>query len=187
MRCRLWLETFIEVLKESEDKLDASTDEKWTKSMGLVMDKVGEKLQCGVYGKDQEPQTGRKAEYLCIDFMFFYKSEEDKWVLPTATIEHENDLDQEKIKYSLWKTLCVRSPIKVLICYQNNANDVTLLRQHLEKVIRQGNLMRGSDSDLLVIIGDESVTKKDGWNWGDYFKVYEWRNDTLRVIKNLEW
>lgn len=36
MRCRLWLETFIEVLQESKDKLDASTGEKWIKGMGLA-------------------------------------------------------------------------------------------------------------------------------------------------------
>lgn len=187
MRGRLWLETFIEVLKESEDKLDDSTDEKWTESMGLVMHKVGEKLHCGVYEKDQKPQTGRKAEYLGIDFMFFYKSEEDKWVLPIAIIEHENDFDQEKIEYSLWKILCVRSPVKALICYQSDTNNVALLRQHLEDVIWKGNLMRGSDGDLMVIIGDESVIKKDPWNWRDYFKVYEWHYDILKEIKNLEW
>jgi hypothetical protein len=187
MRGRLWLEKFIEVWKESKDKLDASTDEKWTESMGRVMHKVGEKLHCGVYGKDQKPQTGRKAEYLGIDFMFFYKSEEDKWVLPIVIIEHENDFDQEKIEYSLWKILCVRSPVKVLICYQSDTNNVALLRQHLEDVIWQGGLLKGSGSELLVIIGDGSVTKKDLWNWGDHFKVYEWRNDTLKEIKQLEW
>lgn len=165
-------------LKESEDKLDVTTDAKWTKSIELVMDKLGEKLHCSVWrrGRGQENQ-----EYLGIDFMFFDKCEEDEYVLPVAIVEHENNYDKKYIEYSLWKILCVRSPVKVLICYQNNAGDIASLVQHLEDVIWQGSLMKGSDSDLLVIIGDQSTEGA----WEKYYKVYECRNDKLEKIERM--
>ena len=71
----------------------------------------------------------------------------------------------------------------MLICYQRNNEDIDILRQHLEDVIWQGSLMKGSDSDLLIIIGDESVSEDTAWK--DYFKYFEWRNDSLIEIKNL--
>jgi hypothetical protein len=60
-----------------------------------------------------------------------------------------------------------------------------MLRQQLEDAIWQGSLMKGSDSDLLIIIGDES--RKDEYRWGDYYKVFEWRNDSLKEIEHLDW
>jgi hypothetical protein len=126
MRGRQWLESFIIALDETEDVLDSSTDESWTRSIGIVMDKIGENLHCGVSRKRVEIQNQESEEYLNIDFMFFDKRDydSDRSVLPRTVVEHENSFDKNKIEYCLWKILCVRSPIKVLICYQRNAADV---------------------------------------------------------------
>lgn len=63
--------------------------------------------------------------------------------------------------------------------------DVEQLRQYLEDIIWQGSLMKGSNSDLLIMIGDESV--KDEFNkWGDYYRIFEWRNDSLKEVKHLD-
>lgn len=45
--------------------------------------------------------------------------------------------------------------------------------------------MKGTDGDLLVLIGDDSSGTEP--SWGKYFTVFEWRNDSLQKIENLEW
>ncbi|MGE5443097.1 MAG: hypothetical protein ACM3SR_00650 [Ignavibacteriales bacterium] len=40
-------------------------------------------------------------------------------------------------------------------------------------------LMKGEDSELLVIIGDDS--KNEDSTWSEYFKYFEWRNDRLEI------
>jgi len=82
----------------------------------------------------------------------------------------------------LWKILCVRAPIRVLICYQSNNKKVETLKKQIEDVIWQGSLMKGTDGDLFVIVGDDSA--KENALWEDYFTVFEWRSDRLeKVVK----
>jgi len=157
-----------------------------------VMDGVAEKMNCRVARLRPENKE-LSGEYLNIDAVFIDKAEDDliegsKWdpfVLPRAVVELENRDDRMKISYCLWKILCVRAPIRVLICYQSNTDKVTILKRHLEGVIWQGSLMKGTDGDLLVIIGDESAG--DEASWGKYFSVFEWRNDRLEKLEGLEW
>jgi hypothetical protein len=101
-----------------------------------------------------------------------------------GVVELENSYDIKKICYCLWKILCVRSPIRVLVCYQSNKNNVRALEKGLEKVIWNGSLMKGSDGDLLIIIGSDSAKTED---WGKYFTVFEWKNDRLEKVEGLSW
>ncbi|MBA7689481.1 hypothetical protein ES703_97988 [subsurface metagenome] len=55
----------------------------------------------------------------------------------------------------------------------------------LEDVIWQGSLMKGTDGDLLVVMGDDSTGTEA--SWAEYFSVFEWRNDSLQKIEGLEW
>ena len=89
-----------------------------------------------------------------------------------------------KITYCAWKILCVRAPIRVLICYQKSMDKILSLSKHLEDVIWQRGLLKGDDGELLVIIGND---KKGDSNWEDYFSIFEWRNDGLEKIEGLEW
>ncbi len=133
-------------------------------------------------------------EYLNIDAFYFDNSEydlpvgigdeEDPFVLPTAVVELENSLETNKIKYCAWKLLCVRSQIRVLVCYQKGVDNVTSLVKHLENVIWQKGLMKHDAGDLLVIIGND---KKSDSGWEDYYSIFEWRNDKLEKIEGLEW
>jgi hypothetical protein len=112
-------------------------------------------------------------------------SDEDPLTLPSAIVELENNYDIEKIGYCLWRLACIRSPIRVLICYQKGKEAITSLAKHLEQVIWQGSLIKGDVSDLLLIVGDG--TKGEGYEWRDYFTVFEWRNDKLAMIEDLVW
>jgi hypothetical protein len=106
-------------------------------------------------------------------------------ILPSAIVELENSYDNDKIAYCLWKLACIRSPIRVLICYQKGKDAIASLVRHLEVVIWQGSLLKGDSSVLLLIVGDG--TKGEGYEWGDYFSIFEWRNDKLSKVEHLVW
>ncbi len=169
-------------------------DAEWTNFMRNVMDRVAEKMNCHV-ARCRPENRERGGEYLNIDAVFIdnteydlIEEEENEWdpfVLPRAVVELENDYDVKKISYCLWKILCIRAPIRVLICYQSNRARVTFLKKQLEDVTWQGSLVKGTDGDLLVIIGDDSTG--DEASWEDYFTVFEWRNDRLEKSEGLEW
>ena len=195
MRGRLWLNYFIESCTDLEDQSHCEGEE-WTRFMGKVMDKVAHKMKCYVARRRSAPkQDEHSGEYLGIDAIFIDEAEYDllkendkdwdPFVLPRAAVELENSYGFNKISYCLWKLLCIRSPIRVLICYQEESEAVSASSKHLEDVIWQGGLMRGTDGDLLVIIGNEGVG--DDASWGEYYKVFEWRNDGLEKIGGLEW
>ena len=203
MRGRLWLKYFTEMLVEKrkdKSKVEFKNGE-WTEFLGEVMDGVGKKMHCHVTRIRPENKEA-SGEYLSLDAVFIDEAEygriqkDSRWgpsVLPRAVVELENGYDRGKISYCLWKILCIRSPIRVLICYQSNAKEVSGLKEHLENVIWKGSLMKGTEGDLLVIIGDDSVS--ESWTpdmpWGEfygkYFSVFEWRNDKLEKIEGLEW
>jgi hypothetical protein len=114
--------------------------------------------------------------------------EESDWNpvgIPRVAVELENSYDQKRISYCLWKLLCVRAALRVLICYQNDQVNVNNLKERLEDLIWQGNLMKGTHDDLLTIIGSENVEKESPWR--DYFTAYEWRSDRLVKVKVPGW
>ncbi len=195
MTGRLWLNHFTRIVVSEHQKHPEGVkggDSGWTEFMQSVMDRVAEGMNCRV-ARIRPENKEESGEYLNIDAMFIDNAayipgkkydEYDPFVLPRAVVELENNYDKEKISYCLWKILCVRAPIRVLICYQEGADKVTTLRKRLEDVICQGSLMKGTDGDLLVIIGDETREKLP---WGEYYRVFEWRNDRLEKIEGLEW
>jgi len=200
MRGRLWLNYFIEMIVAKRPKYpdeQGSKDTKWTEFMREVMDGIGKKMNCHV-ARIRPENKEMSGEYLNIDAVFIDNSEYDlrqedsEWdpfVLPRAVVELENEYKIDQIAYCLWKILCIRAPIRVLICYQRTLDEVATLTQYLENVIWQGSLMKGTDGDLLVIIGDESDVRATTWGtyFGEYFSVFEWRNDRLEKIEGLEW
>lgn len=196
MRGMLWLYYFTRVIESEYRKHPKDkewTDRQWTEFMKCVMDDVGKKMNCYV-ARLRPGDKEFSGEYLNIDAVFIANAEYDllksgsKWdpfVLPQAVVELENRYDVERISYALWKILCVRAPIRVLICYQKGADKIMSLKKHLESVIWQGSLMKGTGGDLLIIIGDDSLEAETPL--GEYFKVFEWRNDRLEEIEKLGW
>ena len=201
MRGRLWPNYFIEMIvaKRQEYPVEQSfKDAEWTEFIKKVMDGIGEKMNCHV-ARIRPENREASGEYLNIDAVFIdnaeyaltKESEWDPFALPRAVVELENSYKTMKISYCLWKILCIRSPIRVLICYQRNTKGVKDLKERLENVIWQGSLMKGTDGDLLVIIGDDSVSESCTPDmreyYGEDFSVFEWRNDKLEKVEGLEW
>ena len=188
-----WLKYFEQVItcERKQSSLGTSPrDREWTSFMQKVMDTVGDKMNCTVTRLRPEDKT-RSGEYLTIDAFFVDKeafnsknnsTEYDPFVLPRAVVELENSDDVNKISYCLWKILCIRAPIRVLICYQGNSIKVQKLKERLEEVIQDGGLMKDATGDLLVIIGNESVKEWKSY-FSDCFSVFEWQDDRLGKIK----
>ena len=194
MKGRIWLNYFIWACRYLEEQSDCE-GEQWTEFMGRILDVVGDKMNCVVIrSRQKSTKEDPSGEYLDIDAFYFDRSDydlsigigddEDPFALPAAVVELENNFDINKITYCLWKIICVRSPIRALICYQKGIDDVTSLAKHLEDVIWQRGLMKDDDGDLLVIIGND---KKGESDWGDYFSIFEWRSDRLEKIEGIEW
>jgi len=197
MSGREWLESFKKhyecKIEDYEEGLKGHKEEggEWTSFIvSRVIGAVGEDFGCYVVSRGKQ-KAGESGEYLNIDALFLdesvapilynAKSEyDDPRILPKAAIEHENLYDPDKISYCLWKILCVRAVVRVLICYQKNESKVGELKRLLEKIIRAGELMEGEDGDLLVIIANE---KNGGKPFEEYFSVFEWRNDRLEEIE----
>ena len=131
-------------------------------------------------------------EYLNIDAVFINESEYGlhTWgpegvkygplALPEAVVELENSWKVNKICYCLWKILCIRASVRVLVCYQSSEEKINSLRERLENILWGSSLMKGTDGDLLVIIGNESMQMK---KWSEYFSVFEWRHDSLEKVE----
>ena len=193
-----WLRAFLAALETVYDRDRYAavqwTDAKWTEFLGKVLDEVGDNdaIDCFVVQRRKEiKEDFYSGEYLNIDAMFIdnnaYTSEQDKkWdppVLPEVVVELENRYDRKKIIYCLWKTLCIRSPLRVLVCYQENKQNVRKLKKQIEEVINKNRLMVGEHGALFVLIGndnDEEVPEEAPWS--EYFSIWEWEGAGLKAI-----
>lgn len=202
MTGKQWVESFVESLFELRDlandekyEKDKNGDTLWTEFMigKVIKDALGKKLTCHVACRDQNDREN-SGEYLNIDAMFFNNldyqkqvylkvkniTDYDPRVLPAAVVEHENEgSGKDKIAHCLWKLLCIRSHLRILICYHK---DIEEIREFLENTIRGGKLTEGLMGELFVIIGDSSkndVPWKERDDIKNYFNIFEWKNNHL--------
>ena len=186
----LWAGHFFRSLKVIKYPADPWEDSQWTQFMGKVVADVAKNTGC--YAAMRRKKAGKdeySGEYLNIDAIFFdlesydLPNVPDNWdpfVLPRVVVELENSYDPNKIAYCLWKLLCIRSPLRILICYQKGQGKVQGLRKHLTDVTMKGGLMKDNKGQLLVLIGDDSVGEDVSWE--DYYMVFEWRAGRLAAV-----
>ena len=195
MNGRSWVLHFTKAIDDIYEKRATKTEwtaASWTTFLGEVLDVVAAKVNCYVVRRrpDNQEESG---EYLNIDGLFFDNAAytfvpegHDPLVLSSAAVELENSYSQNKIAYCLWKTMCIRTPIKIIICYQSNAENVTRLKDHLENVMLKGKLNKEAEADVIVIIADESISDEQT-EWKDYYSVFEWQNDRFDRMEELDW
>lgn len=202
MTGKQWIESFLESLFECRDMANLDVynekDSKWTEFMveNAIKKGMEKKTYCNVVCIISGDPAIKKdsGEYLNIDAMFFNnsdyhkpvylkvknKTKYDPRVLPSAVVEHENGgSSDDKIAHCLWKLLCIRSQLRVLICYWDNIDSI---RKFLEDTIIEGGLAEGLVGELFVVIGDRL---KDQVLWNtytdikNYFSVFKWNNNRL--------
>ena len=97
-------------------------------------------------------------EYLSQDVMAF-DSGPRGWKFPEAVCELENSADEKFVAYSLWKVLCVRCDLRVVVCYRPEPEHaqalITLLTESVVKALPIRERMK-LEGDTLVVVGSRN-------------------------------
>jgi hypothetical protein len=116
-----------------------------------------------------------REEYLALDVVAFRPEGDNHWPFPAAVFELENSRADDRVAYSLWKVLCVRTSLRVVFCYRRDADQGAVLLQKLaDQVVRPMGLRDRGDvnGETLVIVGSRSEAA--GFPYG-FFK--DWTLD----------
>lgn len=124
---------------------------------------------------DELPQAGQ--EYLSIDVMGFGQTAVGgRWRLPVAVFELENGRSDDRVAYSLWKSICVRAELRVVFAFRR---DWEASRRTVDAVGRDviGSLSvaerAAMGGETAIIVGNRG--EGETFPWG-YFKC--WLLDT---------
>ena len=124
---------------------------------------------------DELPQPGQ--EYLNMDVMAFSGSPAaGRWRLPIAAFELENHRTDDRVGYSLWKVLCLRTELRVVFAFRRDWEES---RRSVDAIGRDvvGSL---TVAERMAVAGKTALiigNRGDGesFPWG-YFKM--WLLDT---------
>jgi hypothetical protein len=84
-----------------------------------------------------------------------------RWRFPVGVFELENSPVDDLVAYSLWKVLCVRAELRVVLCYRRDASEGAELVRHLAGQVVQAMeipIRSGLGGETLIIIGSRSET-----------------------------
>jgi hypothetical protein len=120
------------------------------------------------------PQAGQ--EYLGMDVMAFEPpspTEGRCWRFPVAVFELENSRDDDRVAYSLWKVLCVRSDLRAVFAYRDDWELVRALVSRLATDLLNAvpPKQRGAlGGQTLLVTGSQGEGETFPWS---YFKIWE--------------
>lgn len=181
-----WFDTFIETVQRHEMAVplkEAALEGqlgKWTESLTDVVVSTCEYLgwQASARGYPYYPHPVTREEYLGLDVMAFEKGSEARWRFPVAVFELENQMDDQRVAYSLWKVLCIRDALRVVFCYRRGSSEgVELVRFLHDNVIQSLSIEErmGLRGATMTVVGsrDESSTFPYG-----FFKAWQLNHNT---------
>ena len=116
------------------------------------------------------PQAGK--EYLGLDVTAFPGGQSPRWPFPVAVFELENSPSDNRVAYSLWKVLCVRSTLRVVFAYRRDWDRSRKLVTSLANdVIGSLSLEERSrvSGQTIVVVGNRG--EGETFPWG-YFKFW---------------
>lgn len=126
----IWQSSFFDIIRDdprSPILKEASLDEDletWTKELTALVIKTCAQMgwQCAAKNNRASVLPIKRNEYLSIDVTAF-PDKNSRWKFPIAVFELENQQKNEFIEYAFWKTLCVRSDLRILFCYRKTPNE----------------------------------------------------------------
>lgn len=161
-----WQSSFYTVIRQDERSpilKQASIDgdlETWTKELTAIVIKtcMGMGWQCAAKNNRGSTLPIKRNEYLSIDVMAF-PEKDSRWKFPVAVFELENQKKDDYIEYAFWKTLCVRTSLRVLFCYRKNPDDGAQLVSTLNREVI--NAMKPEDKlnvegETIICIGSRN-------------------------------
>jgi hypothetical protein len=110
---------------------------RWTTALSITVVRAFEELGLVAAAKGHVGKAlpVPQQEYLGQDVMAFSPGPVG-WRFPIAVCELENAADDERVGYSLWKTLCVRAQLRVIFCYRRDGDRApALVRDLADSVI----------------------------------------------------
>jgi hypothetical protein len=180
-----WRSAFLEVVQEAQvagplKAASLSEDLRtWTSCLtsAVVMSckQIGWLAAAKGHRLAELPQPGQ--EYLNMDVMAFASSPvSGRWRMPIAAFELENHRTDDRVGYSLWKVLCLRTELRVVFAFRRDWEES---RRSVEAIGRDvvGSL---SVPERMAVAGETVLiigNRGDGetFPWG-YFKM--WQLDT---------
>jgi hypothetical protein len=121
-----WCDAFLEYIRRPEMqeplKQAALTAElrSWTSNLTTAVVRACEALGWQASARwnpsKRLPQPGK--EYLSLDVTAFPAGPLPLWPFPVGIFELENHRTDRRVAYSLWKVLCVRAALRVVIAYR---------------------------------------------------------------------
>jgi hypothetical protein len=184
-RFKPWREAFLNVVQEPEVAAPLKTAslaedlKTWTACLTAAVvsscHQLGWLAAAKGHRLDELPQPGQ--EYLNMDVMAFSGSPTaGRWRLPIAAFELENHRTDDRVGYSLWKVLCLRTELRVVFAFRRDWEES---RRSVDAIGRDvvGSL---SVAERMAVTGDTALiigNRGDGesFPWG-YFKT--WLLDT---------
>lgn len=166
-----WFGKFMEMLRHHDasaalrDAALAAELGPWTKALTTIV-----VASCGEMGWKSAARGHRsgllpvpRQEYLGLDVVAFEPAGDRRWRFPVAVFELENSLANDRVTYSLWKVLCVRTQLRVVFCYRQDATEGSKLVRHLSSEIAQAinvpeRLPLGGETMVVVGSRNESRT-----------------------------
>jgi hypothetical protein len=94
------------------------------------------------------------------------------WRFPVAVFELENSRDDDRIAYSLWKVLCLRSRLRVVFAYRQGWDEAgKLVAKLFTKVMGPVPLARRLEltGETLLVVGSRGDADSFPWS---YFKIW---------------
>src|SRR5438128_2462690 len=162
-----WFGAFMETVKTHEaatplrEAAESGELKLWTTALtGIV---VGTFPKMGWHGAARGHRSKLlpvpRAEYLELDVLAFEIAGAQRWRFPVGAFELENSPVDDLVAYSLWKVLCVRASLRVVLCYRRDASEGAELVRHLaEQVVQAMEIptRTGLGGETLVVVGSRS-------------------------------
>ena len=149
----------------------------WTQALtAAVVEACGELgWKASAKGHALELLPVARSEYLALDVTAFADGQK-RWRFPVAVCELENSMSDDRVAYSLWKVLCVRTELRAVFCYRRSPEEGAALVRFLRDEVVQAMALAGRvglEGETLLVVGckNESSTFPYG-----FFKW--WRLET---------
>lgn len=108
-----------------------------------------------------------RSEYLALDGMAFDPADrQGAWPLPVAIFELENSPHDKFVSYALWKTLLVRTGLRVVMAYRRDLAKGSALTQLLERdVVRSWEPQRrmSIEGETVLLVGNRGDAETFPW------------------------
>lgn len=187
-----WFGAFIETVKTHEastslrQAAESAELKRWTAALTSVVISTFPKMGwCGAArGHRSSLLPVPRSEYLELDAVAFQTAGDQRWRFPVGVFELENSPIDDPVAYSLWKILCVRASLRVMVCYRRDANQGAELMRHLSDQVIQSMeipMRAGLGGETLVIVGSRSETATFPYG---FFKDWTLDANTARFRRN---